>query len=106
MPETNTPAPPADLTPKAQRLWADLLADHAFRRDELAALEHALRLFDDADRLREADQVKLSLDCRNAGLRFWRLLKFTTGEAVRRPGRPSGDDWSAQRRAQARQRVG
>ncbi len=95
------PQPPADLSAKSQRLWRDLLEAHTFRRDELDVLEQSLRLADDADQLRAGGQVKLALDCRNASLRFWRLLRFKDDEPARRPGRPSGDDWSRQRKAQA-----
>lgn len=100
----NTP-PPADLSPKSQALWIELLQASEFRRDELTALERALRLFDDADKLRADGELKLSLDCSNAALRYWRLLKFVEPSPARRPGRPSGDEWSSKRRSQAQDAV-
>jgi hypothetical protein len=38
-------------------------------------------------------------DAATVALRYWKALGFKDDpHAVRRPGRPSGDDWSAQRK--------
>ena len=47
-----------------------------------------------------AQLVKQSLDAATTALRDRRTLKFTDPAVPkRRPGRPSGDDWSAQLKA-------
>ena len=50
---------------------------------------------------RERSQlIKLSLDGSLTALRYWRTLKFLDPVVPkRRPGRPTGDDWSVQRKA-------
>jgi hypothetical protein len=105
-----TPAPKG-LTPKSAAIWHELTERHAFEAHERVAFERALRWFDKADgwlraadaaEAREAVQlVKMSMDASNCGLRYWRTLKFVDGTAARRPGRPSGDDWSLKRKLQA-----
>ena len=90
-------------------MWLDLLAQHRFERHELVALGNALKwedmttaLLADAERANEPERSKLrklAMDAATCSLRFWRSLKFSDG-TVRRPGRPSDDQWSAKRKLQ------
>lgn len=106
---------PKGLSGRSQGIWHDLTTIHQFEQFELVAFERALKWFDKADGwLREADAaegktavllVKMSMDASNCGLRYWRTLKFSDGTAARRPGRPSGDNWSPKRQLQAAKAV-
>lgn len=106
---------PKGLTAASLGIWDELTILHRFEPHELVAFERALRWFDRADGwLREADAaegktavllVKMSMDASNCGLRYWRTLKFTDGTAARRPGRPTGDNWSLKRQLQAAKAV-
>ncbi|MEO5739961.1 MAG: hypothetical protein ABIS29_05130 [Vicinamibacterales bacterium] len=107
----NQPAP-RGLSPASKVLWRTLTQQHRWADHELVAFERALRWFDRADALAAASDkaqthrdgaalLKSSMDAANTALRHWRLLKFSNGEAARRPGRPSGDDWSAKRKLAA-----
>ena len=113
---TTAPPLPKGLSPKSRAIWKALTTEHAFETYEHVAFERSLRWFDKADdwlaaaegaQGREAQQfAKQAMDAATAGLRFWRLLRFTEGVATRRPGRPSDDDWSPQRRLQAMNKAG
>ena len=102
---------PYGLSAWAAGVWGELTALHHFEQFELVAFERALRWFDlsdqwltDAEAASGAERsrlVKQGMDAATSGLRFWRTLKFADDAAVRRPGRPSGDDWSAKRKLQA-----
>jgi hypothetical protein len=104
------PPIPAGLSPESASLWKALTTRHRFADFELVTFRKALEWFDRADALcADADRadgresaalLKQAMDASCCGLRFWRQLKFTGGEAARRPGRPSGDLWSAKRQAQ------
>jgi hypothetical protein len=106
---------PKGLSTGSRGIWNELTTLHRFEAHELVAFERALRWFDRADAwLKEADAaegktavllVKMSMDASNCGLRYWRTLKFTDGVAARRPGRPSGDNWSLTRQLQAAKAV-
>jgi hypothetical protein len=99
---------PKGLSVRSREIWDELTTLHRFEPHELVAFTRALTWWDRADGwLREADAaegktavllVKMSMDASNCGLRYWRTLKFSDGTAARRPGRPSGDDWSAKRK--------
>ena len=104
------PDPPAGLSRASQRVWRELTALHAFEAHELIAFERALGWWDRSDRWLEASEaaegreqarlVKQSLDAAQTALRYWRVLKFQDPAVPkRRPGRPSGADWSAERKA-------
>ena len=104
------PDPPAGLSRASQRVWQELTALHAFEPHELIAFDRALGWWDRSDTWlaasdkvegRERSQlIEQSLDAGMAALRHWRTLKFLDPTVPkRRPGRPSGDDWSAQRKA-------
>lgn len=107
----NTPLRPVTLTPASLAIWDELTERHQFEPHELVTFERALRWFDRSDQsLASADAavdgreraqlMKQAMDGANCGLRYWRALKFTDGTTARRPGRPSGDDWSAKRKLQ------
>jgi hypothetical protein len=100
---------PAGLSRRSVRIWRELTERHHFERHELIAFERALRWWDQADLWllasktatgrAQASLIKQSMDASTAGLRFWRTLKFVDlDNPARRPGRPSGEAWSAQRR--------
>jgi hypothetical protein len=109
------PDPPAGLSRGARRIWRQLTALHDFEAHELIAFERALVWWDRSDEWMEASEtatgrdrtalVKQSLDGANMALRHWRTLRFRDEDAARRPGRPSGDEWSAKRRAQLREAI-
>jgi hypothetical protein len=93
-----------------------LTSQHKFEPFELVTFTRALRWFDRADALCSAADraaearegaalLKQAMDASTTALRFWRQLKFTDGTATRRPGRPSGDNWSLQRKLQAAKAV-
>lgn len=106
---------PKGLSAESRVIWENLTTLHRFESHELVAFTRALRWFDRADTwLKAADAaegregaqlVKQAMDASNAGLRYWRTLKFTDGAAARRPGRPSDDAWSAKRKAQKLRQV-
>jgi hypothetical protein len=84
---------------------------HEFADHEVVTFRRALEAWDAADRIMaEAEGApgpervrlqRLSVDMATSALRHWRTLKFqTTPEATRRPGRPSGAEWSPKRKAQ------
>jgi hypothetical protein len=59
-------------------------------------------LADAATDSREAAKLaRLAIQLADAALKAWKVLKFPTPEGVRRPGRPSGDDWSEARKVAA-----
>jgi hypothetical protein len=99
--------PPAGLSKWARGVWSTLLADNDFSDSELVAFTRALRWWDLSDKLLaeaataesgRAQLTKLSLDAATSALRHWRVLKFTDpAKPTRRPGRPGGEAWSAQR---------
>jgi hypothetical protein len=106
-----TPTVPRGLSPKSRGIWRDLTREYGFESHELGQLEAALRWQDRSEDLiadvegANADDrarlVKLAMDAASTSLRFWRALKFyDPARPARRPGRPSGDQWSAQRKAQ------
>jgi hypothetical protein len=101
------PVPPG-LSAWAGRIWLQLTSRHDFADYELLALEKSLRWWDLSDRwlaesaslegAAQAGKVKQSLDASQAGLRYWRTLKFAPpAGTARRIGRPAGDGWSARR---------
>ena len=107
-----TPPVPKGLSPRSRAIWSDLVTEHAFEANELVSLRRALEWFDrsdaliaSADRATDAKEraglTKQAMDASNCGLRYWRVLKFVDPVLKRRPGRPSHDGWSAQRREQA-----
>ena len=94
----------------SQRVWRELMEPHAFEAHELVTFERALAWWDRSDAWLEASEkaegkeqaqlIKQSLDGATAALRCWRTLKFLDPAVPkRRPGRPSGADWSAERKA-------
>ncbi len=101
---------PQGLSPQSADLWRELTDRHRFADFELVTFRRALQWFDRSDAVsaqaatatgrEQAALLKLSMDSANTGLRFWRQLKFTDGQPARRPGRPSGDEWSPKRRLQ------
>jgi hypothetical protein len=101
---------PKGLSRGSADIWRALTTAHVFEQHELIMFERALVWFDKADAwLRastaasgraQAALVKQSMEASTCGLRYWRTLKFVDGAAARRPGRPSGDDWSAKRKLQ------
>jgi hypothetical protein len=110
------PPVPKGFSAEWSRVWTTFTTKHAFADFELVTFRKALEWFDRADALcADADRaegresavlLKHAMDASCCGLRFWRQLKFTDGEAARRPGRPSGPDWNAQRKAQSLRNVG
>ena len=107
----STQKAPHGLPEASRAIWAELTTEHTFEPYELVTFTRALRWFDRADALclaadaastaREgAALLKQAMDASTTALRFWRQLKFTDGTPARRPGRPSGDEWSAKRRLQ------
>jgi hypothetical protein len=102
---------PRGLSAGSADIWKALTTQLSFERRELYVFERALRWWDQSDQwLRDSEKaagrdqarlVKQSMDAASAALRLWRSLKFTDGPASRRPGRPSGADWSPQRKAAA-----
>ena len=102
---------PSGLSPWAGQVWAELQEFHCFAAHELIALERSLAWWDRADTaLRAADGTsgadaatwtKLAIDCSSTALRHWRTLKFPAPAGVRAPGRPSGVEWSRERKAAA-----
>ena len=113
MTKTTTPPPPQDLSPASVQIWKDVIRDHEFESHEVPLLMSALRWRDrsttwleeseTAVGREEARLIKQSLDAAQTSLRHWRALKFTDADNKRRPGRPSGDAWSAKRRRQRQQ---
>jgi hypothetical protein len=101
--------PPDDLSEISKALWLEMTATHAWDRHELVTFEWALKWQDTSRAATEqakaakgaelARLTKLSLDASTAALRHWRALKFPAPEGARRPGRPSGSNWSAARKA-------
>jgi hypothetical protein len=108
--------PPKALSRKSKAIWAELTELHHFEAHELVTFERALQWWDVSDAAFEgamqaegkqrADLLKLSLDASNAALRCWRTLKFPAPAGARRPGRPSGADWSPMRKAAAMKAAG
>lgn len=101
---------PSGLSPRSQAIWSELVAAHDFADFELVTFTRALEWFDQADAkaaqaadakdpAESARLLKVSMDAATTALRFWRTLKFPPPVGVRRPGRPSGPDWSASRKA-------
>lgn len=97
-------AVPEGLSPWACGIWHELLHLHDFERHELVTFERALRWWDRSDRAANDGDLKLAIDCSSAALRHWRVLKFPAPAGIRRPGRPSGADWSPARQAAAGRR--
>src|SRR5262245_11569358 len=97
-----TPSPTRPLSPRAQRLWRELLAEHDFQRFELEVLARALEMSDRADEMSDriardglvvGDKPHPLLSARRdallASARFWRQLKFTDpSKPAPRIGRP------------------
>jgi len=104
------PRPPASLSEWARGVWSQLLEANAFDPHEVVTFRRALEWWDRSDRwMAESEQatgrergalVKQALDASTAALRHWKALKFTDA-TTRRPGRPSGPNWSASRKAAA-----
>jgi hypothetical protein len=91
---------PSGLSPWAVRTWTELLGLHEFAAHELVVFERALRWWDRSDAAADKGDMKLAMDANSSALRCWRTLRFPAPEGTtRRPGRPSGDGWNAQRRA-------
>jgi hypothetical protein len=105
--DMTTSRTPRGLSAGSRGVWRTLIARYECVEHELITLERALKWFDRSDALlREADALtgqaraatlKQSMDASTVALRHWRLLKFRD-ELSRRPGRPSGDDWSPKRK--------
>jgi hypothetical protein len=101
---------PEDLSKWAVGVWNELTADNDFNPHEYVAFTRALTWWDVSDTLlaeaaalagRERDaRLKAAGDAATSALRHWRTLKFTDA-STRRPGRPSGVDWSKARKAAA-----
>lgn len=101
---------PEGLSAASQAVWRAMLAQHHFETHELSALANALRWEDQSTALlidaaaatepARSKLLKLGMDAATCSLRFWRSLKFRDGDTARRPGRPSGDAWSAKRKLQ------
>ena len=115
MTTTTTTAIPHGLSQKSRAVFGTVTHDYAFAAQELLQLESALRWHDRSELLAEqadaADAAhrprltKLAMDAASTSLRFWRALRFVDPlNPPRRPGRPTGDEWSGQRRQQARAR--
>jgi hypothetical protein len=110
-------APPG-LSKRSLELWTELQAMYEFTVADEAILRRSLEAYDLHDELQAGARKvgRSSKDARSllgaardaalVGLRHWAALGFPKADlgATRRPGRPSGDDWSRQRR-QARARV-
>ena len=103
------PEPPAGLSPWARTTWRTLTQAHDFADHEIVVFERALRWWMASDAAStaaaeatgsELQRLTRRVDAATAALRHWRALKFPVPEGVRRPGRPSGDAWSAQRKLQ------
>jgi hypothetical protein len=101
------------LSATAQGIRRQLLEENDFAPHELVMLDVALRWSDiSASLLRESEtltgrdraaRLKSAGDAATSALRHWRALKFQDpARPTRRPGRPSGDEWSAARREGAR----
>lgn len=101
---------PRGLSSWARGVWRELTAECEFERHELVTFERALRWFDASDALfasaqdakepkEQRDLLKQSMDASNTALRHWRALKWPTPAGARRPGRPSGAEWSPARKA-------
>jgi hypothetical protein len=114
--KSNSPRPPRDLSVRATRLWDELHRDATFSPDCDEYLERALRCFDLADELTAAARpagfdtpkgrglLAAARDQHMVGLKLFQACGLDRLDATpRRPGRPSGDQWSALRR-QARPR--
>jgi hypothetical protein len=104
---------PAGLSRWARGVWARLLEENSWGEHEILAFTFALRWWDASDAwLAEsaattgrdkAALVKQALDAATTALRYWRTLRFTDpATPSRRPGRPSGENWSAARQEAAR----
>jgi hypothetical protein len=109
--------PPPGLSKRSLSLWTELQADYEFTVPDEAILRRALEAYDLSDELQVAarkvgvsskDARALLAAARDAalvGLRHWAALGFPKADlGAPRRGRPSGDDWSRQRR-QARAHV-
>jgi hypothetical protein len=94
----------------ARTVRRDLLTAHEFGLHEILTLDRALTWWDITDGLLEESRVlvgrerdarlKAAGDASASALRCWRTLKFTDPtHPARRPGRPSGPNWSAVRKA-------
>jgi hypothetical protein len=110
-----TPLVPKGLSPRSRAIWRDLVTEHQFEANELVSFRRALEWFDRSDALiasadgmadarERAALTKQAMDASDCGLRYWRVLKFVDPVMKRRPGRPSDDGWSIQRREQAASR--
>ena len=114
-PPTAAQRPPVGFSARSRRLWGDLLAANDFARHELELLARALEMSDRADEMsavistqgllvdgRVHPLIAARRDALLASARFWRQLRFVDpAKPARRPGRPSGSEWSPQRRAGA-----
>ena len=109
MTDKSSPKTRAGHSAWARKVRRTLLACHEFGEHELVAFERALQWWDRSDAWlvdseactgrERAALVKESLDAAQIALRYWKVLKFPPPEGTtRRPGRPSGDMWSARRR--------
>ena len=92
-------------------MWAEVTEANRFEAHERVALTHSLRWFTRSDAYLVASEtaegreqsrlVRQAMNASTCGLRFWRALKWTSGEPARLPGRQPGEDWSPLRRQQA-----
>jgi hypothetical protein len=95
---------PSGLSPWARGVWEELTRLHDFQEYELIPFERALRWWDASDAAMLDGKPSLAMDLANAALRHWKTLKFPPPPGARRPGRPSGENWSHERQAAARGR--
>jgi hypothetical protein len=108
--------PPPGLSARSRRVWKALHADFSFTVDSVAVLQRALEAYDLSDHLlglaraagldsKEArGLLASSRDASAVALKHWQALRLDRADpdAVRRPGRPSGDRWSPKRAEGAR----
>jgi hypothetical protein len=102
---------PKGLSRRARRTWATLTDAHTFEGFELVTFTRALKWWDVSDAFYadamtatgkdRAALLKLSMDANSSALRCWRTLRFPVPAGVRRPGRPSGANWSTARKVAA-----
>ena len=90
--------PPRKLSPESLARWHELHAAYQFSVAENIALNEHLAANDRAARFATSGKNELAQKERQSAHRWWRSLKFPAGAATRKPGRPSGEHWSAQRR--------
>jgi phage terminase small subunit len=115
----NQDNPPADLSPWAQQKWRGLHEESEFSAADELLGEFMVVAFDLAreflqisktEGLMKGGKVHPALaghrDAVQTAIRCWRALKFQDDpEDARRPGRPSGDNWSPRRAAAARAQI-